>query len=216
MKSVIRSKLVDAISPSADQVLTLIVRTEHHRTIVWTAGRVLKEAALWKRVEGLDYDERKLIMKRVTDLLEDLTTRGVLQRRVEPQSIGYGNEIGFDYVTPRSMSDSDTLRRLYDEVLAKGPFPSKECYQAKITGQVHGELILYLADIAGLASRGEQGLASLSEPEKYNFRILASRSISTRLPHVRELITPEATPELHALIEATERARLLILDALDS
>ncbi len=212
----IRPKLVDAISPSADRVLTLIVHTEHHRKIVWTAGRVLKEAALWKRVEGLDYEERKLILKRVTDILEDLTARGVLQRRAEPQSIGYGNEIGFDYVTPRNISDSDTLRRLYDEVLAKGPFPSKECAQARIAGHAHSELILYLADIAGLASRGEQGLGSLSDPEKYNFRTLASRSISTRLPQVRELITPEATPELHALIEATERARLLILDALVS
>src|SRR5271165_2981706 len=114
------------------------------------------------------------------------------------------------------MSDSDRLERLYREVLGKGPFPSIECAQAQITRHAHAELILYLADIAGVASRGEEGLSSLSETEKQNFRKLASRSISARLPNVCERITPEATPELHSLIEATERARLLILDALDS
>jgi hypothetical protein len=110
--------------------------------------------------------------------------------------------------------DSDRLKQLYKEVLAKGPFPTEECAQAQVTAAAHGELILYLADIAGLASRGEQGLATLSDHEKESFRDLASRSISTRLPQVRERITPDATPKLHDLIEATERARLIILDAL--
>jgi hypothetical protein len=114
------------------------------------------------------------------------------------------------------MSDSDRLKRLYREVLGRGPFPTHECAQAQITGGAHGGLILYLADIAGLASRGEKGLASLSDTEKQDFRKLASRSIATRLPNVSARITPEATPKLHSLIEATERARLLILDALDS
>jgi hypothetical protein len=46
----IHEKIVDAIAPSPAQVLDLIVRAEKHRRFVWTAGRVLKEAALWKRV----------------------------------------------------------------------------------------------------------------------------------------------------------------------
>ena len=114
------------------------------------------------------------------------------------------------------MSHSDKLKLLYQEVLGKHPFPSTECAQVRITGSAHGELILYLADIAGLAERGEKGLASLSATEKQKFRKLASRNISARLGIVRERITPEATPKLHAIIEATERARLLILNALDS
>jgi hypothetical protein len=66
------------------------------KKLVWTAGRVLKEAALWKRVEELDYEERKIVLKRVTGFLEDFASQGFLQRRTEPQSIGCGNEIGFD------------------------------------------------------------------------------------------------------------------------
>jgi hypothetical protein len=213
---VIRLKLVDAILPSAGDVLALIVHGGHPRKIVWTAGRVLKEAALWKRVEELDYEERKLVLKRVTGFLEDFAARGVLQRRSEPQSIGYGNEIGFDYISPRIKPDSDGLKRVYDEVLAKGPFPSKECAQVQITGRVHGELVLYLADIAGLASRGERGLAALSESDRAKFRKLASSDISTRLPDVATRINPQATPELHALIAGAEQARALILKALES
>jgi hypothetical protein len=36
------------------------------------SGRVLKEAALWTRVVALDYDERKLVLKRVAGLFEDV------------------------------------------------------------------------------------------------------------------------------------------------
>ena len=87
---------------SPEEVLALIVEAEGHRKFVWTAGRVLKEAALWARVEGLTYGERKVVLKRVTSLLEDLATQGILQRRQELQSIGYGNEIGFDYARSSS------------------------------------------------------------------------------------------------------------------
>jgi len=113
------------------------------------------------------------------------------------------------------MNDSYQLKRLYSDLLAKGPFPSEECGQARITGAAHGELILYLADIAGLASRGEQGLAAMSESDRAKFRKLAASGISLRVPDAAKLITPHATPRLHALIEATEQARLLILKALE-
>ena len=62
----------------------------------------MKEAALWRQVEELDYEERKIVLKRVTGTLERLALQGHLQRRNEPQSIGYGNEIGFDYVSPKN------------------------------------------------------------------------------------------------------------------
>lgn len=95
----IRQKVVDAVVPSPGQILDLIRRGEARRKFVWTAGRVLKEAVLWTQVEALDYEERKMVLKRVADFLEELASQGVLQRRVEPQSIGYGNEIGFDFVS---------------------------------------------------------------------------------------------------------------------
>lgn len=95
------NEVVNALLPSPKQVLDLIVDSERHRKFVWTAGRVLKEAALWTRVEALEYDDRKLVLKRVAGFLEDLAVRGILQRRSEPQSIGYGDETGFDYVRSR-------------------------------------------------------------------------------------------------------------------
>ena len=79
------------------------------------------------------------------------------------------------------MGDSDQLKQLYKDALAKGPFPTEQCGRAGITAAVHGELILYLAEIAGLASRGERGLAALSESEKAKFHKLASSGISTRV-----------------------------------
>jgi hypothetical protein len=98
----IRQNLVDAAVQPPEQIFDLIVHVENHRKIVWTAGRVLKEAVLWKRVEELDYEERKIVLKRVTGILDEFALKRHLQRRNEPQSIGYGNEIGFDYVSPKS------------------------------------------------------------------------------------------------------------------
>ena len=96
----IRKTFIDAAVPSSQEILDLIVHAENHKKIVWTAGRVLKEAALWKQVEALEYDERKIVLKRVTGILEGFSLKGLLERRNEPQSIGYGNEIGFDYIPP--------------------------------------------------------------------------------------------------------------------
>jgi hypothetical protein len=81
---------------SSGEVLAVIA--ERHRKFVWTAGRVLREKALWTRVEGLPYRERKAVLKRLTTFLEDLADQGILERRREVQSIGYGDEAGFDYV----------------------------------------------------------------------------------------------------------------------
>lgn len=111
------------------------------------------------------------------------------------------------------MTDIQKLRHIYDEELARGPFPSGECSAARIAGKMHGELTLYLADIAGLASRDEQ-LVSLVEPQKSRFRRLASQSLHERCPALRGKITPGRTPKLRALIDATERARQIIVQAL--
>ena len=98
----IRQNLIEAAVPSSQRILDLILHAEKHKKIVWTAGRVLREAALWKQVEELDYDERKIVLKRVTGILEEFALNGQLRRRDLPQSIGYGNEIGFDYIPPKA------------------------------------------------------------------------------------------------------------------
>jgi hypothetical protein len=54
---------------SADEVLRIIKDAECHRKFVWTAGRILKEAALWTQAEALAYEDRKLLLRRVTDFL---------------------------------------------------------------------------------------------------------------------------------------------------
>ena len=107
------------------------------------------------------------------------------------------------------------LRRMYEEELTKGPFPTEECAHARIGGVAHGALILYLADIAGLASRGEN-LRKIAEPERSKFRKMASRSLYEVCPKLERMISPERTPKLHALVEATENARLVILQELSS
>jgi hypothetical protein len=101
----IQQALIDDVVPSSQQIFDLIIHSEKRKRIVWTAGRVLREAALWKRVEELDYDERKIVLKRITDVLEQFALKGRLQRFDEPHSIGYGNEIGFDYVPPKQGSE---------------------------------------------------------------------------------------------------------------
>ena len=95
-------------------IFDLIVQAEKHKQVVWTAGRVLREAALWKRVRGLDYDERKIVLKRITGILDEFALKGHLQRRNERQTIGYGSEIGFDYIPPKKgvVSAIDACSRL--------------------------------------------------------------------------------------------------------
>lgn len=118
----IRQNLIEAVVPSSSQVFDLIVHTENHRKIVWTAGRVLKEAALWRQVEELDYEERKIVLKRIAGILEQFALQGRLQRRNDPQSIGYGNEIGFDYVSTKSVISetwSPISRPRIDKILAE-------------------------------------------------------------------------------------------------
>ena len=64
------NEVVNALLPSPKQVLDLIVDSERHRKFVWTAGRVLKEAALWTRVEALEYDDRSLYSNALLDFLK--------------------------------------------------------------------------------------------------------------------------------------------------
>jgi hypothetical protein len=92
----IREEIVGAVVPPSHQVLALIVPSESHRKFVWTAGRVLQESALWTRIAELNYEERKLVLKRLTTHLNNLAADGVLQQRTELHNLGYGAEIGFD------------------------------------------------------------------------------------------------------------------------
>lgn len=83
---------------TANEILEIIEENERHRKYVWTVGRVLQRAALLTNFEQLNYAERKALRHRLEALLEQLAGEGVLSRRPEIQTIGFGEETGFDYV----------------------------------------------------------------------------------------------------------------------
>jgi hypothetical protein len=72
------SKTATNFPSSADEVLAVIADAERHRKFVWTPGRVLREAALWTRVESLSYRERKAVLKSLASFLNNLAARGFL------------------------------------------------------------------------------------------------------------------------------------------
>jgi hypothetical protein len=74
-------------------------------------------------------------------------------------------------------------------------------------------LVIYLADIAGIASRGE-GLAELDASTRESFKPIVANSFWEKYPECKARITPLITPRLHEFICATEEARLLIVNAL--
>ena len=123
----------------------------------------MKEAALWNQLENLKYEERKSALKHATNILDDLTTRGILERRREPQSIGYGNEIGFDFVhlNPRRLKLSPlqreimvTLEEAGAETIGTVIATVNPPDQNEFNRQVDGLLKLGLVREEGSAARG--------------------------------------------------------------
>ena len=130
----IRQNLIEGVIPSTAQVFELIVHTENHRKTVWTAGRVLKEAALWRQVQELDYEERKIVLKRIA---------GILEQFALPQSIGYGNEIGFDYVSNNTVMSEmwnplsrPRFEKILTEEVASLPPDARNIYEGNAIGVV--------------------------------------------------------------------------------
>jgi len=117
------------------------------------------------------------------------------------------------------MTDLDDLKRLrliYEQSLGWGPFPTEECFTAGITGKLHGELVVYLADIAGIASHGQK-LKAISPERRLEFLKLSSRSFWDKFPspETPQRITLERVPNLFHLMEDVEEARRLIIAYLD-
>jgi hypothetical protein len=83
---------------SSSDVLSIIETKEHSKKFVWTAGRVLMAASLVSYWVELSPSDRKALLKRVQGLLEELETKGVLERRPIKQGIGFGDEVGFDFL----------------------------------------------------------------------------------------------------------------------
>lgn len=107
------------------------------------------------------------------------------------------------------------LRRLYDEVLGIGTFPTGECRAIRMSDSEHLDLVMWLADIAGIASHGE-GLFSLTHARRDEFLRMSSASFLKQHPRLVSRIQAEKTPRLLSLIQATEEARVLIEEFLHS
>jgi hypothetical protein len=70
--------------------------------VVWTAGRVLKEAALWKRLRELDYEERKLLLQRSTPSSMPSTSKVSFGGALNGRALATAMKVGFDYLAEAS------------------------------------------------------------------------------------------------------------------
>lgn len=87
--------------PSTPQELLHIIRVaERSRKYVWTATRVLIEAAHERNWVELDHRQCKAASQGITDLLESLANEGVLRRRPVLHSVGFGYEKAVDFNCP--------------------------------------------------------------------------------------------------------------------
>jgi hypothetical protein len=115
---------MDHVPKTPEDVLDVIVRSERSRRFAWTAGRVILRCALRIQFRSLEYNERKLILKRIRIYLDLLAERGLLVRREEPQSIGFGNEVGFDHLlAPHPRPDRPSIFK-DAEAFLKAPSPA--------------------------------------------------------------------------------------------
>jgi hypothetical protein len=89
---------------TAREVLALIIAAERSRKYVWTADRVLIQGGFQGAWVKLNDNAKKVILRKLTELLEELADEGVLELRTISQSIGYGEEKGFDYILPPVIS----------------------------------------------------------------------------------------------------------------
>src|ERR1043165_7372216 len=86
------------LSKSIDDVIALITESEKHRKYVWTAGRIVKQLGVEAHIRSLSATERSSILRHFRWLLRELDKLGFVRRRSEVQSIGFGDEPGYDYV----------------------------------------------------------------------------------------------------------------------
>lgn len=111
------------------------------------------------------------------------------------------------------------LAQLYEKELGVGPFPTRQTYevgQGKDYDRFHAALTLHLESIAGIAAHGKQ-LKKISSERKLEFQRIAAQSFFVRHPDfgdIEQRLQSSDVPGLKRLLESTEQARLLIVEAL--
>jgi hypothetical protein len=111
------------------------------------------------------------------------------------------------------------LAHLYETELGRGPVPlveTRKVGHGKDYAEFHGNLVLYLSNIAGIASHGKR-LKKISAERKHEFQRLSALPFFARYPqfeYIEKRIQSSDVPDLKRLLDATEEARLLIVKAL--
>lgn len=98
--------------------------------------------------------------------------------------------------------------------LGRGPYPTSEVTRKRFPEPVPGTLLIYFADIAGIASHGEK-LLDLEPLRRAQFRKIVAESFAEKWPQISRQITANETPRLRQLMDDTEEARLLIRKVLE-
>jgi hypothetical protein len=98
---------------------------------------------------------------------------------------------------------------LYEEKLGRGPYRTSEVTPERFPEPAPGTLLLYLADLAGMASHGEK-LLGLEGLRREQFRKAVAESFAEKWPQISQQISPYETPKLHRLMDGTDEARILI------
>ncbi len=107
------------------------------------------------------------------------------------------------------VEDCLRLRRTYEEKLKPGPYPTTEVRVMGLTDSEAGNLSMYLADIAGIASHGAKLLA-LEASRRRQFQRVVAEGFATKWPQIYQHISAGETPKMHRLMNETEEARVLI------
>jgi hypothetical protein len=111
------------------------------------------------------------------------------------------------------------LAQLYEQELGVGPFPLKQAHQVsrvKDWSRFHACLCSFLAGIAGIASHGKW-LKKISSERKLEFQRIAALSFFAKYPeycYIEIRVQTSDVPDLKRRLDATEQARLLIIEAL--
>ena len=83
---------------TVERVLGVISENSRARSIIWTAGRVLKEDGSLQRIAAGAEARRRLIFRRVRTHLKELERAGLLEPAGNQFNFGMGNEAGYRYI----------------------------------------------------------------------------------------------------------------------
>jgi len=98
---------------------------------------------------------------------------------------------------------------MYEVKLGRGPYPTSEVTRKRFPEPAPSIILMYLADVAGIASHGEK-LMALETTRRDHFRKIVECSFAEKWPKISRQISMNDPPMLCRLMTDTEEARVLI------